>query len=223
MTRKKAETQEEWTGAYDAFTRAFTQIKANPEPALLYLAVYVIVFFLETVGPGFGAKDSLLRSGSYEGVAYLIFLLAIPTYALALADRKRIGLGDFMRFKARTYFSMLGVTILYGLIVVLSLFALILPAVWTVAWFALCIYLVADKNLGPIQALKESKRLIQNHKSKVWGIIGLTILVAFASSLVLLIPIVGVILGPLLSALSVLLSSAATAMLYRWAQKRSTT
>jgi hypothetical protein len=217
---KKSEQIREWNGAFAAFGRGLEQIKANPKPALLYLGIYLIIYTLELFAPAPGAKGSLVRIGSYEGLAYFIFLLALPTYALAVADKKQLSLSRFMQFNARKYFSAFGASLLYGLIVLGSALLLIVPAIWTIAWFSLCVLLVVDKNLGPIQALKASKELIQHHKAKVWGILGATLLLTFGSMIVLLIPYVGTVASPLLSCGIALLSATATAMLYRWAEQQ---
>lgn len=219
MTEKSdvQKPSESWGGAFKAFSRAFEQVKANPRPALLFVGVYLIVTMIESTNPANSLKDVILFAG-YEGLAVLIFLLALPTYALAIADRKQISLGDFMRFNARKYFAVLAVSILYGLIIMGSLFLLIIPVIWTAAWFALSTMLVVDKNLGPIAALKESKRLIQNHKAKVWGIIGVTILFSFGTGLISMLPNVGEAAAGLASGFITLLSTAATALLFRWAQ-----
>lgn len=225
MTKDMAEKKHpnHWGGAFAAFGKVFEQIKANPAPALLFVGVYLIASVLE---PSSATGDAPMEIGDillFSGLQILVslaFLLALPTYALALADRKKIGLGDFMRFNARKYFSVFGVSILYMLIVTGSLLLLIVPAVWTIAWFAACALVVVDQGKSPIKALKESKRLLLNQKGKVWAIIGVTILFSIGASLLAYFPLSGKWIESAGSSLVTLLSTAAMAILYRWVQSQ---
>lgn len=124
-----------WQGAFQVFGDAFRQIMANPTPAIFFGGVYLIVILLETFAPGPGSKDSFLRTSTYETPVYLLFLLALPVYGLAIADRKSISLRRFMQFDAKKYLWVLVATLLYGVIVAGSMLLLIVPAIWTIAWF----------------------------------------------------------------------------------------
>lgn len=203
-----------WEGAFAAFGKAFDRIKQNPEPALFFLGLYAAITVLSGL-----MNDTVTYTSSdyanYADLLYFVFLLAVPVYSLALADGKRITISEFVRFSARKYFSLLAVLLLTVLIVGVSLLLLIIPAIWTIAWFFFGNFAVVDKNLGPIAALKESKRIAANHKGKVWGIIGVSILISIAASIVSFVPYIGAIAA----AAGSLWASAAAAFLYRWLQK----
>lgn len=218
-TSKKIKTQA-WNGPFNAFVQALKQLRNNPEPALLFAGTYVVVIFLKSLSSAGGAAQAA-RAAALEAIIFLLFALALPTYALAIADRRKISVRDFMRFDAKKYFSVIAVNILYGLIVIGSILMLVVPAIWLVPWFAFGTVVAVDKNLGPLQALKESKRLAKNHKAKVWGVIGVTILFSFCASLSAGLPAIGTALSSLLSMLVTVLSTGATAMLLRWAQRQA--
>jgi hypothetical protein len=202
-----------WEGAFTAFGKAFDRIKQNPEPALFFLGLYAVLSILSGI---FNNAEPYLSSDyvNYGDLLYLVFLLAIPTYSLALADGKQISIREFMRFSLKKYVSVFAATLLFVLIAGVSLLLLIIPAIWTIAWFFFCTYAAVDKNMGPVAALKESKRLAANHKGKVWGLIGVSILVSIAASLIAILPYVGAVAAAAAS----LWASAAGALLYRWFQ-----
>lgn len=218
---KKTDTESAWSGAFDAFGRTFDQLKANPQPIYLlggaYLTVAAIGLF--TVDPT-NTREIMAASG-LEFLVLLVFLLAMQTYGLALADGKKISIAEFMRFDIRKYVFIIVTSILYSLIIAFSFLLFILPVIWTLAWFALSTLLVVDKNLGPVAALKESKRLVQNHKGKVWGIIGVSILFSIGASAVGVFPVIGQLASAALSILISVLTIGASARLLRWTQKHA--
>lgn len=187
-----------WGGAFDVFGKMFERVKANPHPAILLAAAYVIVVLLEelvVLGKAEPSVAQLLWFGLLETAFFLVFLLALPTYGWALARGEKISIGELMRFDARKYVALLAGGFLYSLAIVGSLILLIIPVIWVLAWFALYQIVVVDRGLGPVQALKESKRLIRNDKRKVWGIIGATILFSLLVSLLTIVPIIGAVLS----------------------------
>jgi hypothetical protein len=200
-----------WKGAFSAFGAVFDQVKKNPEPAYIYVGTYVALSILTALTKSNGNTTFV----SYEGLANLIFLLALPTYALALADRKVISVGEFFRFDLAKFLYLFVAGLLFALIVGLSLIAFIIPAIWTIAWFAMYSFPVIDKNAGIIESLKESKRLAQNNKAKVWGVIGATIMVMVPALFISFIPYVGTFALALVG----VLSTGVLASLYRHLQK----
>ncbi len=207
-------TKTAWQGAFATYGQVFEQVKKNPQPAYLFIAVYTVLAIISTITSD-GASILSESYDSYESIAWLVFILALPVYGLAIADRKMVTLAEVMKFDVSKFFYMLGALILASLIFIVSALPLLIPLIWTVAWFSLVQYPVVDKGHGPIEALKESKRLSENHKSKVWGMIGVTLLLGIPASAISFIPYV----GGVISAAFVVLSTCAFAVLYRWLQR----
>lgn len=211
-----------WGGAFDAFKRMFAQLKANPEPAMVLVVAYLIVIAVKmsVAGPDYTTVESFAKVTAFDAAFFLIFMLAIPTYGLALAKGKAISVRELLRFDANKYFAILLAGILYGFAIVASFLLFIIPAIWVVSWFALYQIAVVDKGLGPIESLKESKRLVTERigKVKVWGIIGASLVLSFAAGLLAVFPLIGNILSSSASLLISILTTAAFASLYRWAK-----
>ncbi len=209
-----------WGGAFDAFKRMFTQLKANPEPAVFLVVAYLIVIAIKmsVAGPDYTTMESFAKVTAFDAAFFLIFMLAIPTYGLALAKGKAISMREMLRFDANKYFAILLAGILYGFAIVASFLLFIIPAIWVVSWFALYQIVVVDKGLGPIEALKESKRLVAERtgKAKVWGVIGASLVLSFAAGLLAVFPLIGNVLSSSASLLISILTTAAFASLYRW-------
>lgn len=203
-----------WMGGFAAYARTFDQIKRNPQPAYLFIAVYTILAVLSSF-TGDTTSRFDMNYKSYEDIAWLVFLLALPVYGLALADRKSVTIAEVMRFDVSKFFYMLGAYILATLIFIVSALPLLIPLIWTIAWFSMFEYPVVDKGYGPIQALKESKRLAENHKAKVWGLIGVTIVIGILSAILSFVPVIG---GAITAVFGVI-STGAFAVLYRWLQR----
>jgi uncharacterized membrane protein len=144
-----------WQGAFRAYGTAFDRIKANPEPAFLIVGTYATLAILSGILQG-GKPYADSTYANIEDLAYLVFILALVTYSLALADDKKVSIREVMRFSLRKYVWILLAVVLYGLIIGASLLLLIIPAIWTIAWFYFQVYAVVDKNLGPIKALKKA-------------------------------------------------------------------
>jgi hypothetical protein len=199
-----------WQGAFNAFGSAFEAIKRNPQPLLWFVGFYLVLSIISRLMQT--DKDVVFNLAD---ILYLVLLLAIPVYSLSLADGKQLSVKEILHFNAHKYFSIIGVGILAALIYVASIVLLIVPIIWTAAWFFATSYVVADKGFGPIAALKESKRLAGNHKAKVWAIIGVSILISIAAGIASLIPFIGVAA----TAAGTIWASVASAILYRWLQK----
>lgn len=208
------QTQSTWAGAFAAVGTIFEQLKKNPEPAYLFIGVYTVLAIIDILSYGYASPMSD-DSGNIESLGLLIFLLALPTYALALADRKSITVTEFMKFDLGRYLTLFGVLLLTVLLYALAAIPLLIPLIWVIPWLVMGNLASVDHKLSVVDSLKESKRLAQDHKGAVWGVIGASILMALAAAALSFIPVV----GSAASAAITLLTSGAMALLYRWLQK----
>lgn len=122
----------------------------------------------------------------------LVVEIGLITFALkanhAVADASFKDL-----WNPKPFWRYLGVKILTGIIVVIGLILLIVPGIIAALALILSTYLVIDRNLGPIEAMKESVRLTKGHRWTLFGlalaILGLNILGALAVLVGLLVSI----------------------------------
>jgi hypothetical protein len=211
VTKTENTTPSEWTGAFKAFEKAFDAILKNP----LFAAVFVIAYIAPTI---LSSSNTMLFVLS--GLVQLIFVLAIPLYCLALADGSKPTIKHLFQINMKKYIFLLLAGVLFFLILGVSFLLLVFPVIWVLAWIFSMEYIVADKGLSPMAALKESKRLGASHKGKVWGIVGVTFIGGFGAGLIGALPY-GQYVGTFAMGVVTLVSSVAGAMLYRWLQKNS--
>lgn len=216
MSKAKASRKKEWEGAFTAYKQTYRQITENPQPTVLFVAIYTALTVVSLVLQG---KTSYLDTDytPYADVIVALFALSITAYGLAIADKKSMDIRQFTNVSIVRLAILWVASLLAGLIMFGSALLLLVPLIWTVAWFALCAYPVADSGKGPIEALKESKRLSQDHKSKVWGVIGVSILISVVASILAFIPFVGIAA----IAFTIPLTAGAFAHLYRWLQAQA--
>lgn len=222
-----ADARGSWSGAFEAYGDIWEQVRRNPGPALVCVAVTMLVAVAKVAAPGLAVHDTIGSYGysiSYgEVVAALVFTLALPRYALALADRRHISVREFMRFEDTPYFNVLATSLLVLSILVLSTIALVIPLIWTIPWFLMATYIALDRGYGPVQALQTSQRLAARHKLELWSIIGVAILLSLAVTVAAVV-IDGILPGnaqladAAVTSLVTVLMSGVTAQFYRWRQ-----
>lgn len=146
--------------------------------------------------------DSLTGDGyGFMGViGFLISLLAstVVTIAyarLALSASQGTHVGWDGLWAPQYFFSVLGAVILQTLIILIGLVLLIVPGVIAALLLSFTQLAVVDKNLSPVDALKESYRLARPHLAKLFllmlALIGINLLglLALVVGLLVTIPV----------------------------------
>ncbi len=93
------------------------------------------------------------------------------------------------------FWTYLGASILYGLIVLGGILLLIIPGIYWAIKYQFTLNLVVDKKLSPVEALKESGKITQGHKwwllgfGIVLGLINLATIFTLFLGLVITIPV----------------------------------
>lgn len=115
---------------------------------------------------------------SFINLITIIFNIGLLKIYLKLAYDEKANYDDLVKH-IRHYFRYLGVTILYGLIVVGGLVLLIVPGIMWSIQFQFARYFVVDKEMGPIEALKASSKLTKGCRWDIFGFNVLMLLVTF--------------------------------------------
>jgi len=205
----------QWEGAFAAYGKAWQGMKDNLLPVLVFVWAYTVAGLISSIAQDGKAPwdDTYIN---YQDVLFLVFLVAISTYGLAVADKRMLDFRSFIKTNLFQYVSMLLVVILVALITGISFLLLIVPLIWAVGWFTLTPYVVVDKNTGPVEALKESKRISEHHKAKVWGIVGVSILISTPAIILGFVPYIG---GAAVAFVTIW-TAAAGGILYRWLKQQ---
>jgi len=83
----------------------------------------------------------------------------------------------------RPFWKFLGASILVGLAIAIGFVLLIIPGIIATLFFMFTTFVVIDKDLGPIQAMKESARIGRGYRWPLLGLLLLLALIAFAGLL----------------------------------------
>lgn len=212
----KRRVQKEWPGSWDAYLTIFDRLWHNRGPALFFIVGYLIVSIVGKLFHAYKIAGSISYT-VYEDLFQVLVLLAIPTYGLSLADNKRLTLGQVLRFDIKKFTFLLLSIIAFLAIFIGSLFLLLFPIIWSIGWFSLYQFPVIEFGFHPLDALEESKRLAQQHKSLVWGVVGISVVFTILAVPFLYVPYV-TYLVPGYAMLIIVISTAVLAMLYRYLQ-----
>jgi len=156
-----------------------------------FVGIALVIFVVSAIGnmfsPGHG-KDM------YGVVALAGFL--ISTAISILVDMGGINVTlkahenvDTVEFKdlwhPQTFWKYLGAGILTGLCVLAGLILLIIPGIIVGLMLMFVKYLVIERNLSPVAALKESNRITKGHKWPLLGLLAMVILLNLIGALLI--------------------------------------
>lgn len=146
------------------------------------IGVYVLIYAIELI-PGIvadytqGGANVLLNIISFVFSA-LAWMVMISFFLRAHDDIEHVSLHDLWHPEKIIYF--IAATFMQGLAIIGGLILLIIPGIIFGLMFYFAGYLVMDKNLGPVEAIRESARITNGHKWELFllGVasIGITII-----------------------------------------------
>lgn len=161
-----------------------------------------VVFFLAyiVVGALTNAIDSVLTGDTEQpsGVGFIIDWLigtlismgVVAFFLKAHDDPERVELGAL--WHPHPYWIYFAATLLVSLAVLLGLVLLIVPGIIFGLMFMFTGFIVIDRGLGPIDAIKESKRITDGHK---WDLLGF----AFVLTVINLLGAIALVVGLLVT------------------------
>ena len=198
----------EWPGAFQLYKYAKSATLVNWRP---YLALVVLSIVLAAIPNQFAKNESLSALTiilSLVSLAVSVYLsIALVIVELKDVAREKISFGESLSQSGQYFVSMFVATILAGLLIALSIILLFIPFFFVRPRLALFQYHLVDKNLGPLDAIKASWENTRGHSSKVWGIIGVSILFALITITIIGIPV---------ALYLIFMYGTALTLLYRW-------
>jgi len=163
-------------GPGEAVSFAWERIKADPGTILGALIVGGIISnAANSIGNGVQQADpeSIAAQLVGGGMSLLNFLIAsfmlggMTVFCLKVARGESYEFGDI--FKGTPYFGgILVANLLTGLGVVFGLIFLIVPGIFLALAWSLAVPVLVDRQLGPIEAMKESWHLTTGHKGNIF-------------------------------------------------------
>ncbi len=146
------------------------------------IATVIAQLIAATAGAGVAGLASFFISlalGMLVGMGWIAFFIK------AHDDIASAKLSDL--WHPRKFWSYVGVSILFGIIVLIGFILLIVPGFIALTAFMFAPYFVIDKGLGPIEALKASARITKGNRLRVLGLIAAVALVSLLGAIAFLI------------------------------------
>lgn len=162
----------------------------------------------EVQGTDVQAFSPLISIASF--IVNMAISVGVVRITLGFVDGKKPQFKElFDNFNMTLVHVILG-SIIYGIIVFLGLLALVIPGIYLALKYQFYMYLIIDKKMGPIEAIKESGKIT---KGEIWNLLLFSLLMFGVMIIGLLALIIGI-----LAAYPVIM--VAVAYVYRTLSKR---
>ena len=158
---------------------------------------------IDAVMSGSPDEPSIIGTVINLALGTLINMGATAFYLAAHDNPDTVDLSSL--WHPRPFWKFLGASILLVLAIAIGFVLLIVPGVIFALMFMFTMFIVIDRELGPIEAMKESHRITRGHK---WNLLGFTLVLVLINLLGVLALLVGLLV-------SIPVSSLAFAHVYR--------
>jgi uncharacterized membrane protein len=132
------------------------------------------------------------------GLGTLLSMGATAFYLAAQDNPETVDLSTL--WHPQPFWKFLGASILFALAVAVGFVLLIVPGIIFALMFMFTTFIVIDRELGPIEAMKESNRITYGHK---WTLLGFGVLLVLINLLGLIAFVVGLLVSIPVSSLAV--------------------
>ncbi len=185
----KTSILKEWPGAFGIYKYTKSAVKNNLNFVITILLVSAVLGFFANLIGSMSAHNSFSLVGSTISYFVSVVVSAALTYTfLEISKGTSIGWDDIYEIIIKRFWYIVGALILSGLIAAASILLLIIPAFFVIPRLALVQYFVLDKGMSPVDAIKASWSTTEGNYGKIYGIVGVSILIILAS-----ITIIGII------------------------------
>jgi hypothetical protein len=206
----------QWPGAFGIYKISKDAMLRNFDTLIRLAIIFGFFYLFDYIVTGTArhhAVANVLESIIFDMVA--IFISSIIILAtIRSVEGEKISVGNVFSAVYDRVFNVILTGILVGIISLLSLVLFIVPAFFVIPRIYLSLYFVVDKNMSPIEAVKASWEATEGHVGKVFGILGVNILI--------ILPIITLI-GVLATVYFGFMYYAATAVLYVFLTKNQKT
>jgi uncharacterized membrane protein len=147
---------------------------------------------------GSAEQPSVIGTVVNLGLGTLLGMGATAFYLVAHDNPESVDLSAL--WHPQPFWKYLGASILYALAIAVGLVLLIVPGIIFALMFMFTTFIVIDRELGPIEAMKESNRITYGHK---WSLLGFTLMLVLVNLLGVIALVVGLLVSIPVSTLAV--------------------
>lgn len=167
---------------------------------LLFVGIWLVILAVMMVAAFF--QDAAMRDSGMFAALLMVALWALNIIIgmgfikimLLLHDKKKAQLKDLFS-QYRLFFYYLGGVLLYSLIVLGGLILFVIPGIVWAITYQYVPYLIIDRKLSPLEALKKSREITRGNR---WELFGFRLILLLINLLGVLVFFVGqLVTGPL--------------------------
>lgn len=164
-------------------TRPWFFIGASVVIAVLYIAVGAVSAAVDAPFGGTAENQTVVGNVVSLFLGALVGMGVTAFYLAAHDSPQTVQLGNL--WHPSPYWKFLGASVLTSLAVGIGFVLLIVPGVIALLFFMFSTFIVIDRELGPIDAMKESMRITEGHRLPLLGFVLLLVLIVIAGALAL--------------------------------------
>ncbi len=152
---------------------------------LVYLFASAITSAIDALLGGSAKEPTLLGSLADYGLSTLISMGVTAFYLAAHDSPETVDLTVLWR--PHPFWKYVGASILIGLVIIVGFILLIVPGIIFALMYMFTTFIVIDRGLGPLDAMKESKSITHGHKWPLLGLGCVLLLINIAGAIALLV------------------------------------
>jgi uncharacterized membrane protein len=175
----KTNNLKDWPGAFGIYKTSKTAVMKNLKTAISLVVIEGLITILYVVILAGTKKNSSARDLIeliFAIINYLVTSTIIFTMIKSVRN-KTVSVSEAYSNVFSNTANIVFVSILYLIISMLSVALFVIPAFFIIPRVYLSIYFVIDKEMGPIEAVKSSWEATRGHVGKIYGILGVNILI----------------------------------------------
>ena len=153
---------------------------------------------LDAAVGGSAEQPTIIGTVVNLGLGTLLGMGATAFYLVAHDNPDTVDLSAL--WHPQPFWKYLGASILYALALVVGLILLIVPGIIFALMFMFTTFIVVDRELGPVEAMKESNRITYGHK---WSLLGFTLVLVLINLLGVIALVVGLLVSIPVSSLAI--------------------
>ncbi len=150
---------------------------------IILVASWVTGFVIGMIG----MKDNFLGGIINLAVTTLVDLGVVATMLKVYDSPESVTFADL--WHPQSYLPYLGATILTAICVVVGLVLLVIPGIIAAVMLLFVKFLVVDRKLGPVEALKESARITKGHRMTLFLFVLAIAVINVIGALLLVVPL----------------------------------
>jgi uncharacterized membrane protein len=160
-------------------------VGANLVIVLIYVFASALTSAIDALLGGSAKEPTLAGSLADYALSTLISMGVTAFYLVAHDNPDTVELSQL--WHPHPFWKFVGASILVGLVIVVGFILLIVPGIIFALMYMFTTFIVIDRRLGPIDAMKESNSITRGHKWPLLGFVCILALINIAGAIALLV------------------------------------